>query len=241
MIRCIDLETSGDEPDVAIVEIGWSDIGGNSYTGWVHAGDLYTSHLVNPGRAITPMSSAIHHIIDVDVQGAAKIFDVLALAFDTTSETIYAAHYADGDKAAIGNVAASRKWIDTWKIAVTLAPNAPSHSLQALRYWLDLDVDRASSLPAHRAGPDAYVCAALLLRMLVKMSPEEMVRISAGPICLPRFNFGKHAKEPIESIPGTYLDWILRQRDDNGEFTFDKNVILTCVTELERRQKNPRG
>lgn len=249
MIRIIDVETSGEEPDVDVVEVGWADIDGNTYSGfdivWVDDDFSermpYKSVLVNPGCAISPTASAIHHITDEDVRDAPKILDVLAHAFDATSETIYVAHYADSDKIALGPVAANRKWICTWKVAVTLAPKAPSWSLQALRYWLDLDVDRQFANPSHRAGPDAYVTAALLLRMLAKMSIEDMVGISAGPVFLPRFGFGKHAKEPIADIPTGYLDWVLRQRNDVGEFEFDKNVVHTCITEIERRQQNRRG
>jgi exodeoxyribonuclease X len=197
------------------------------------------SSLVDPGRPITPQSSAIHHIVDEDVKGAPKAEDVLAAAFDCTSDTIFVAHYADHEIGLLGQRGFA--WIDTWKIAIHLAPKAPAWSLQVLRYWLDLDVERQFANPIHRAGADAYVTAALLLRMLGKLTPEEMVEISARPAFLPRLGFGKHAKLPIEEIPADYLSWILGRRKDDGGFEFDKHVVYTAMTELDRRQRNPRG
>lgn len=237
LLRCIDLETTGEDPDVAIVEVGWCDLRQDSVTQeWEiakpddAASRYWDAHLVNPGQPITPESSGVHHITDEDVIGAMKPPDACALMFDCpTSTTVIVAYHADGDKKTLGG-AHGYRWIDAWKIAVVLAPSAPGFKLQTLRYWLDLDLDRQWSLPAHRAGPDAYVLAALLSRMLAKKTVDEMVFISNGPICLPRFGFGKHAKVPIKEIPTSYLEWILK------EGTFDENVNFTCETELKNRR-----
>jgi exodeoxyribonuclease X len=244
LIRCLDLETTGEEPDVGIVEVGWSDLRpedgewqhivkeGTPWAG--HGGTCpWHAHITNPGMMITPESSGIHHITNEDMPGAMKVEEALEHAFETgLAGTIIAGHYIKGDQFALGGDRGYR-WIDTWKIAVTLAPMAPNFSLQTLKYWLDLDVDRHWALPSHRAGPDSYVCAALLRRMLAKMSPQDMVAISQNPVFLPRLNFGKHAKVPINEIPGDYLDWILREQDKTR--SFDENVMHTVRRELARR------
>jgi exodeoxyribonuclease X len=126
---------------------------------------------------------------------------------------VYAAHRAAFEQSFLPGVG---PFICTWKVAVTLAPNAPGHSLQELRYWLKLDVDRAIADRAHRAGPDAYVCAALLLRMLAsgKMTVEQMIELSAGPVVLPKLHFGKHAGVPVREVPRDYWQWCLRQEMD---------------------------
>jgi exodeoxyribonuclease X len=244
VLRVIDLETSGEEPDVDIVEVGWSDIvmSDDPEIFW-HDDDFsgrmpYVSSLVNPGRPMSPQAQAVHHISNDDVAGAPKAEEVLARAFDCPSDTFFVAHYAEHEIGLLGQ--RGFRWIDTWKVAIKLAPKAPSWSLQVLRYRLDLDVDRRFANPAHRAGPDAYVTAALVLRMLTKLTPEEMVEISSRPAFLPRLGFGKHSKDPITDVPAGYLDWILRQRTADGGFEFDKNVVYTAQHELMRRQ-NERG
>lgn len=252
IIRALDFETFefGDPPQTEIVEAGWCDIARDlsSPSGWnirpqnvgTALASMYASHLVDPGRPISPESMAVHHISNDDVRGKPKAEEALREAFTVPLEdSVFVAHYAEHELTALGGPRGF-PWIDTWKVAIHLAPKAPSWSLRVLQYWLDLDVDRDFALPAHRAGPDAYVCAALLLRMLAKLSVEEMVRISAAPAFLPRLGFGKHAKDPIGDVPSEYLDWILRRRTADGGFEFDKNVVYTAQAELTRRQEEAR-
>jgi exodeoxyribonuclease X len=252
LLRCIDVETTGEEPDIGIVEIGWCDLINEevrqSGEGWSISRPVegstrpWEAYIVNPGQPITPESSAIHHLTNEDVIGAMTPPHALELALDCpVGSSVLVAHYADSDRTALGGDRGFR-WIDTWKVAVTLAPGAPAFGLQVLRYWLDLVLDRQWSSPSHRAGPDAYVCAALLLRMLGKLSPETMIEISAGPVLLPRFGFGKHAKVPIAEVPTDYLEWVLRQVDkETGEPAFDANVQHTCLVEIEKRRESWRG
>jgi exodeoxyribonuclease X len=252
IIRCIDFETFefGDPAQIEIVEAGWSDIretpeeiacaGPAAEIAWFDDDFMgrmpYCSDIINPGRPIPPESMAVHHISDDEAARGCKVEDSLHEMFDAPDGVVFAAHYAEHELKALGG-SRSRRWIDTWKVAIHLAPRAPSWSLRVLQYWLDLDVDRTFALPAHRAGPDAYVCAALVLRMLAKISIDEMVDISARPAFLPRLNFGKHAKDPISEVPAGYLDWILKQRTPDGGFQFDNNILYTAQEELMRRQK----
>lgn len=121
-------------------------------------------------------------------------------------------------------------WLDPYRVALHLAPQAPSHSLQALRYWLRLELNKERASPPHRASADTYITAALLQRMLAKLSVEEMLKISSRPAILPRLTFGKHAMQPLEDVPTGYLHWIVENITD------DEDVLATARHHLELRK-----
>lgn len=66
---------------------------------------------------------------------------------------------------------------------------------------------------AHRAGPDAYVTAFLLLELLKRSTFDQLVKWSAEPALLPKCHFGKHRGQKWSEVPVDYLSWILRQAD----------------------------
>lgn len=232
IIRAVDVETCGLPPaDGQVVEIGWTDL--TLDTGGRNVGDAVptwqigtpSSVLVNPGRPIPPTASAIHHLTDEDVKDASPLGAVIAETDLVRGDVFaYVAHRAKFEQAVLplGDV----RWVCSWKIAVTLAPNAPSHSLQALRYFLKLDVDRELASPPHRAGPDTYVTAALIARALLKMTPEQMVEISAGPILLPKWAFGKFMGRPFEDADNGYLEWVLKNITDDPDVLHTANHYL---------------
>ncbi len=69
LLRVFDLDTTGHSlPEHGVCEVGWTDVtlAVSDPAGWqVQHG--FTSLLVNPGRPITPQTSAVHHIVDEDV------------------------------------------------------------------------------------------------------------------------------------------------------------------------------
>ena len=71
---------------------------------------------------------------------------------------------------------ASLPWICTYKAALHVSPEAPRHSNQVLRYRRNLKLDPALAMLPHRAGPDAYVTAHLLTKLLGLASAEQMVQ-----------------------------------------------------------------
>jgi len=227
IIRCIDVETLGLEAQDGVCEIGWCDVVSSKVgpVKWM---------LVNPGKPIPPIASAVHHITDEDVVGSPYFEDAerevtcdeLAMA----GEVIYCAHNASFERKFI-QTGETEKWICTYKVAVTLAPNAPSHNLQALRYWSKLKVDRDLASPPHRAGPDAYVCAHLLMRFLAKKTIEEMVAISAVPLLLPKLHFGKHAGKPCSEVPADYWDWVLKNITDDEDVQYTAKHWLKAASE----------
>ncbi len=209
LIRCIDFECTGvpSEDDAhAICEIGFTDILDGAVSGQTFA------MLVDPGRQMPCEAQAVHHISDADLVGAMTATDGLEMLTRGPPDC-FAAHHADYEMAFFqgGGV----PWIDTWKVALRLWPDAPSHSQQVLRYHLGLDCDRDRASPPHRAGPDSYVCAMLMQRILQdgRASIEDMVRWSAGAPLLYRVTFGKHKGMLWDDLPTDYLWWIAEKSD----------------------------
>lgn len=203
-IRSIDFETTGiptAEDKHAIVEIGWCDVLEAAISG------VPRSVLCNPGRPIPCEAMAVHHITDAMVKEAHGSLAVLQPVPD-----FYCAHNADYERQFF---ATDVPFICTYKAALRLWPEAPSHALQFLRYYLDLVVDLEMCQPPHRAGPDAYLGAALMVRVLSenRASLEDMARWSNGPALLPRVPFGKHKGAKWEDVPRDYLEWVVNKSD----------------------------
>jgi DNA polymerase III epsilon subunit-like protein len=133
--------------------------------------------------------------------------------------------------------------IDTHKIAHHLDADGeiPRHNLQYLRYYFDLDVENAS---AHDALGDVRVLEKLFDCLFAKMATEEsdeekilekIMEISALPILIKKFNFGKYSGELVSEIAkkdSGYLSWLFNQKvmnrengiinDEDWIFTLDK-------------------
>lgn len=235
ILRSVDVETTGLDPaqGARVCEIGWTDVVDlpKDKTGdvaqWAISAPRAT--LVNPGCPIPPEISAIHHIVDADVIGAPKFTEAFQPLMDGAPDVVFCAHVAKFEQLFI---TVPVGWICTYKVALSLAPHAPSHSLQALRYWLKLDLDRKTADPPHRAGPDSYVCAHLIARLIKKLTIEQMIEITARPAFLPKFTFGAHAMKPIADVPESYLEWIVSPKG----ITDNEDVRHTAFTELARRR-----
>ena len=146
--------------------------------------------LTHPGRAIPPVTMAVHHIIDADVAGAPPFRDA-APAILRGDFVALAAHRASFEQRwCTPELTGGLPWICTWKCALRLWPDAPSFSNQVLRYWrMPAGLDRDLGLPVHRAGPDAYVTAHHLRDMLA-VAPrraadrvERRARPAAAGLC----------------------------------------------------------
>lgn len=212
--RVIDFETTGTPEDehAEVIELGRIDV------------NLATKEIGNPWQSlclprgsIPPIAKAVHHITEQDVANSPSVRDLWDAFFDGIgSADILVAHYAKFEKHFCPVIGA--EWIDTYKVARLVWPDAPSHSNQALRYWLNLDVDREKAWPPHRALPDAYVTANLLVRLLAEKTPEEMLHISKYPALIKVMNFGKHKGTTFEDAPLDYLEWI-RDKSEMDEDT----------------------
>lgn len=205
IIRCIDFETTGIPTDAdrhAIVEIGVCDVYVEDIDRAINV-KAPRSVLCNPGRPIPHEAMAVHHITDAMVATATGN----GASFIGNAD-YFAAHNADYEDQFFR---VPGPLICTWKVSLRIWPDAPSHSLQFLRYHLDLPVDGALAEPPHRAGPDAYLCALLMERIIEenKCSFDDMVRWSSGHALLPRCPLTKHKGKKWDEVPTDYLEWIV--------------------------------
>jgi len=212
--RVLDYETTGtpEDADAEIIEFGRVDVFLPSRT----IVNPWTS-LACPRGPIPAVTKAVHHITEADVADAPQARELWDQFYEGCSpvdilvahNAKFEQHFHDGD---------GRPWIDTYKVARVVWPDAPTHSNQGLRYWLELPVDREKASPPHRALPDAYVTAHLFVRLLAEKSIDEMIHISKYPALLKIMNFGKHKGMTFEAAPLDYLEWI-RDKSDMDEDT----------------------
>src|SRR5262245_39853049 len=158
-IRVVDVETTGTEPGAKVCEIASVEIIGEG-SEWKRG--PYWSALVNPGCAIPPEASGVHHITDEMVAGAKSLDEVLIEhLFVPPPCEAFAAHEARFERQFFPHAVQ----ICTRKVAQFLFPESPNHKLQTLRYFLGLRFAEDFG-PPHRALGDAMTAAALLAHCL---------------------------------------------------------------------------
>jgi exodeoxyribonuclease X len=228
LIRVIDFETTGMPPDAGVCEVGWCDLvvgDGPTQIGAVQ------SILTNPGRPIPIEAMAVHHILDCDVAGAPSPDTAFAKLMEGAD--IFAAHNAAFERAffAGGDI----PWICTYRCGLRVWPDAPSHSNQALRYFLMHAIGDEMAMPPHRAGPDAYVTAHILRSLLSIRPSADLITWTSEPALLVKCGFGKHRGQKWADVPSDYLDWLLRQRD------MGEDIHHTARHHLKRRATSQAG
>ena len=240
LLRVVDLESTGFEPpEAAICEIGYVDVLalGRDLAGapadWQVIPTLW-GHLVDPGHPIPPITSAVHHIVDEDVRGAATWKESIEGLLSPNEPAISAlvAHSAKFERLFITDeLTGGMPWICTYKCALRLWPDAPSHSNQALRYWRrPQGLDRTVANVAHRAAPDAYVSAFHLRDLLLMASVEQLIEWSSQPALQVRCHIGKNRGMLWTEVDDGFLEWVAR-RD------FDEDVLFTVEHEMQRRRE----
>lgn len=214
--RVVDFETTGlpEEADSRICEVGFVDVDLTDPE-FPLLPDTAYSTLINPGVQMRPEISAVHHLVDADLAGQPSV-DVgfMALGSRMTDADVYVAHNALFEQHFYGG--RPQPWVCTYRCALRAWPDAPSHSNQALRYFLNLQLDRELASPPHRALPDAYVTAHILQRLLFLRPIERLIEISNEPGILPRFNYGKHKGKSYRDVAvedASYLRWIVEKSD----------------------------
>lgn len=211
VIRVIDLESTADLPDGEVIESACWDI--NARTRSI----TFAGQSLHPVRSSPPVTRAIHHIAQRDTIGAPP-FDPAALLELADHEGVwgFAAHSAQHEQTWIGE---SVPWICTYKAALRLWPDAPSHSNFGLRYWLEdeglLICNRELAQPQHRASPDAYVTAHILLAILATgTSGAELLKWSREPAFMTRCPIGEFRGKPWEEVTTSMLEWIMWKARD---------------------------
>ena len=231
-LRVIDLETTGDSfSNGGVVEVGWQDLAPDADGAWALRGSP-GAQLVNPGCLISAVTSAVHHIIDEDVAGAPAWDAAAPGILQGEGVVALAAHRAAFEKRwCLPRLSGHARWICTWKCALRLWPDAPTHSNQGLRYWRrPSGLDRATALPAHRAGPDAYVTAHHLREMLQRATVDQMLLWSEQPALLVRVPHGPLRGRRWEELDDAQLDQVLA-----GQHGHNQDMLFTARAERTRR------
>ena len=222
IIRVIDFETTGMEPPAEVCEVGMCDVD-------VLAKTVAPAHTwLCSVKEMPPEVRAVHHITMADCAGWGA-FDPEAM-FKTPADAI-AAHNADFETRFFTPPVPI---ICTYKVALRVWPDAPSHSNGALRYWLEdqglVTLDHVRTQPAHRAGPDAYVTAHILLALFATgMTGREMVAITKQPRLLPTCPIGKFKGKPWPEVESGFLGWMMKQP------TMEEDLKWNAAREIARR------
>lgn len=231
LIRVIDTETTDLSEEAEVCEIGWTDVR-LFPQGWeIETGPV--SQLCSVGRIIEPEARAAHHITDEELEDMPTFHDVLPRVLEGVD--FFAAHNAEFDKKFFGD--GRLQWLCTMKLAAALWRDYPSYTNQALRYRRGLEFEHPEkTLPSHRAGPDTYVTAALLIDLLQEVdskgrpwSMKALLKTSAEPRRIMRFTFGKHKGVLLRDAPTDYLEWIVFKSE------MDEAIKWNCRRELDRR------
>lgn len=226
IIRVIDFETTGVEPPEAeVCEVGICDL------------DLEAREVRRPFawmccvKAMPPEVRAVHHIKLSDCDGWAP--------FDGAE--MFADAYGKPDAVAAHNAEFETKFftspvpvICTYKAALRVWPEAPAHNNGALRYWLEdqgkIAPEHALTQPAHRAGPDAYTTAHILLALFnTGATGREMIAWTKEPRLLPTCPIGKFRGKPWAEVEDGFLGWMLRQP------TMEDDLKWNAQREIARR------
>ena len=191
---------------------------------------------MQPGCPVSAVTSAIHHIIDEDLVDAPSWTSLAPSILQGEGIVALAAHRAAFEKKwCLPALTGRARWICTYKCALRLWPDAPSHSNQGLRYWRrPLGLDRATGLPAHRAGPDAYVTAHHLRDMLAMASVTQLLTWSELPALLIRVPTGPLRGRRWDELEAGLLDRVLA-----GEFGQNQDALYTARHEKTRREGGP--
>jgi exodeoxyribonuclease X len=90
--------------------------------------------------------------------------------------------------------------------------------------------------PAHRAGPDAYVTAHILLALFdAGATGRDMIAWTKEPKLLPTCPIGKFRGKPWPEVEGGFLGWMMRQPD------MDPDLKWNADREIARRQQGAKA
>lgn len=228
LIRFIDTETTGTDDPCEMVEVGWTDVR-LFPAGWeIESGPH--SQLVRPGMPITFPAMAVHHITDVDVSACEHADDVRREI--VKGADILCAHNVSFDSRFIRGH--RLPWICTFKAARTAWPELQGHSNGSIRYERGLCPDDVRALPSHRAGPDTWVTAHILLDLLRIYQPETLIEITGKPVLQLTCYLKAHKGKRWSEVPWDYLDWIVNKSDMRSD-PKSEDVVFTAQTELAKR------
>lgn len=212
-ISFVDVETTGLDPEKdKVVEISVIRV---NEDGTVQ--DFET--LVNPGIPIDPTASAVHDIVDSDVENSPRIEEIEGTIFQLCMGSVLVSHNMAFDSMFLKDLK-EMPWICTFRLARKLWPEAPGHALKILQYWLKIDMPSGKS---HRAGYDTRLLRLVFDRMRKETGDLSLVEIAdfaSLPVRIDVMPFGKHKGKTLEKIPAGYIDWLIENcRDEDVRYS----------------------
>lgn len=123
--------------------------------------------LINPGMAIPPESTAVHHITDSMVLDAPKFYEIIPSLEAFIEDATLVAHnapfdvrflYADG----LSSIA-DKKVFDTLTVSRKLCKDQPNHKLETCCNAHNISIGNA-----HRSAADAMACGLLFVQLLIQ-------------------------------------------------------------------------
>lgn len=241
LFTVIDLETAGLAPPSPIIEIGWTKAYFDTETKRVEMSAPQSRLFGLPqGQTLTPENIAVHHLTPQFLDGLEPCDEdaIRAILDEDRPQFLVAANAAFEQQWLTEEVVGANldgkhpHWICTVKTAARLYPEAESHSNQAMRYRLGLDLPEELAMPPHRAGPDAFVTAHILGRFLADgVRVAHMVHWTLEPRWMPTIRFGKHKGAAWADLPLDYLQWMDEATD------MDADALHWARLELDRRKE----
>lgn len=234
-LRVVDFETTGAQGS-EVIEAAFVDL---EQVGVEWRVGLLTARLFRPCGGVSVHARAVHHIRDADLQSAeaSSVEAVERFLSQGAAVDAFVAHHAEFERSFLPSLR-SAPWICTAKSARCAWPQAVGHSNQILRYWLDLQLDPALALPAHRAGPDAYVTAHILRELLRTETVQGLLEWTTQPSPV---TFGRHKGKSWSEVPSEYLEWMIREPGMDPKRARSADAELQRRTCVEVTSKAPSG
>ncbi len=229
VITVIDVETTGLTPEAdRVVEIAAVEVRQTVEPSiWLVGAEA--ASFVNPRIPVPLEATAVHHIVDADLVGAPDLGEaidrVMTPMWRDTVDVI-AGHNCRFDREFLPPLR-DKRWLDTWRCAMHVWPDAPSFGNAVLFYWLGHE--RLPLIRSHSASFDARMTAAILCRLLKERTVEELLKLSRKAVVLKKVGFGKHFGALWTDVPDSYLSWASGVKD------MDPDVKFTIKTEIARR------
>lgn len=205
-----DTETSGLGPKDGVCELAYCEIDRKGNV--VEKGHS----LIDPGVPISPSATGVHGIFDKDVTDSPTLEEYMTVVHEIPpffgDEVIFIAHNARFDWKFLKDWINSETQLCTLRLARKVWPESPDHKAQTLRVYLGLPFDRGD---AHSAAGDVEVVRLMLVKAMEQLdcTLDELIELSAAPIKIEVFPFGKHKGLKMADLPKQYVKWALANLD----------------------------
>ena len=240
-IAIIDLETTGLDTDTCeVVEVAALKLRG-AFPGPLEVTDAYWS-LVHPVGPVPPEASAVHHLVDADLEGALDADGVAVnLCRFMEGVQVTAGHNIVNYDAPVlrrftGGAMRLTTTLDTLRLAHHAWPElehvggaTPSYGLEALRWRFGLKMQATEVLrhsgvrwSPHTAAFDVSACRSLLDHAVKVLRHSDMEATtfatlaarSLKPYRVHVMPIGKHRGERLKDVPKDYIRWALGNMQD---------------------------